>query len=63
MPDAAAWIDALNSIPGFGDAWVSNATLGGATATDAYYTVAATVQVRSSAFAHRFEQTTTGGTH
>ena len=61
LPDTAAWIDALNAIPGLGDAWVSSATVTGDSATDTYYNVTATAQVRSSAFAHRFDPTTTGG--
>ena len=53
LPDTAAWIDALNSIPGFADAWVSAATL---TKTDTTneYTVASTVQFTTAAYARRF---------
>ena len=60
LPDTAAWIDALNGIPGLGDAWVSSAAIQGDTPTDVYYNVAATVQVRGSALAHRFDQTIAG---
>ncbi len=60
LPDTAAWIDALNSVPGLGDAWVSSAAIQGATAADVYYNLTSTVQVRQSAFAHRFDQTTGG---
>jgi Tfp pilus assembly protein PilN len=58
LPDTAAWIDALNSVPGLGDAWVSTALIQGDSATASYYNVTAAVQVRQSAFAHRFDQTT-----
>jgi Tfp pilus assembly protein PilN len=61
LPDTAAWIDALDAIPGLGDAWVATAVIQGDTATDVYYNITATVQVQSSAYAHRFDQTTTGG--
>jgi hypothetical protein len=64
LPDTAAWIDALNSIPGFGDAWVSSAQAqSGTSANDVYYNVTATVQVRNAALAHRFDKTATGGTN
>ena len=55
LPDTAAWIDALNSIPGLGDAWVSSASLTIDSETETpYYEVAASVQIRESAYAHRF---------
>ncbi len=58
IPDTAAWIDALNSVPGLGDAWVSSATITQDGETEAvYYAVAATVQVRESALAQRFAET------
>lgn len=58
IPDSAAWIDALNSIPGLGDAWVSSATITQDAETETvYYAVAATVQIRESALAQRFAQT------
>lgn len=54
MPDTAAWVDALNSVPGFADSWVSSATVtedeGGA-----YFTVAGTVQVLDTALSHKFD--------
>lgn len=53
VPDVAAWLDALNAIPGF-----SGATLTSASVTDdngvSYYETATTVQVDASAFAERF---------
>jgi Tfp pilus assembly protein PilN len=53
MPDTAAWIDALNAVPGFSDAWVSATAI---TQTDklVYYTVTSTVQVTDAAYAKRF---------
>ena len=53
MPDTAAWIDALNAVPGFSDAWVSATAI---TQTDklVYYTVTSTVQVTDTAYAKRF---------
>lgn len=60
LPDTAAWIVALDGVPGLGDAWVSTATIQGDTAANAYYTVSATVRVQQSAFAHRFDSTTGG---
>ena len=56
VPDTAAWIDALNAVPGFSNAWVSAEAL---TATDAtvYYTVTSSVQVTDLAYAKRFAAT------
>lgn len=55
LPNTAQWVDALNSVPGFGDAWVSSASIteDGETQT-VYYNVSATVQVRDTAYALRF---------
>lgn len=55
-PDTAAWVDALNSIPGFSDAWVSSAAVT-EDEEGIYYTVAATVQVTDAAYSHRFAAT------
>lgn len=55
MPDTAQWVDALNSVPGFGDAWVSSATITeDSESRTVYYNVSATVQVRETAYALRF---------
>ncbi|WP_029287163.1 PilN domain-containing protein [Cellulomonas sp. HZM] len=55
MITTAGWADALDKVPGFGDAWVSNVTVGeDPTSKDAYYTVQATVQVRDTALSGRF---------
>lgn len=53
VPDAAALIDALDSIPGFADAWVSSATVEGVDG-ETYYLINATVQVTDAARALRF---------
>ena len=58
LPDTAAWIDALNSVPGFAGAWVSSATI-----TDedgVFYTVASSVVLTSEAYSGRFEPTEEG---
>ncbi len=53
LPDAAAFADALNSIPGFADATVDSAKINSGK-TVAYYETLATVQVRDTALANRF---------
>lgn len=56
LPDTAAWMDALDSVPGLADSWVPSATV---TASEdgntVYYTVSATVQLLDSAYSHRFD--------
>ncbi|NUU17659.1 fimbrial assembly protein [Cellulomonas humilata] len=60
LPDNAAWLDALATIPN-----LSNPTFSAAAVTaqdgEPYYTVSASVQVQSGAFALRFPQTTPEG--
>lgn len=56
MPDAAAWIDALESIPGFVDARVSSVTVAG-NDDIAYYDVASSVQLTTQAYTQRFAAT------
>ena len=56
IPDSAAWADALNSVPGFADAWISSASVT-AQGTTTYYQVAGSVQVNNVALANRFEPT------
>jgi len=53
VPDTSDWLDALDSVPGFADAWFSAETL---TEQEGviYYEVAATVQVNDEALANRF---------
>lgn len=53
LPDISAWIDAINTVPGLGDAWFTSATL-----TDedgvTFYTVSATVEIRDSALSRSY---------
>lgn len=58
LPQTADWIDALNGIPGLGDAWVSSAAVQqNAEDGTVYYTVSATVQVNLTALSGRFFET------
>lgn len=59
VPDTAAWIDALNSVPGFSDAWFSAASV---TEDDSgvFYNISSTVQVTTAAYSHRFDATKAG---
>jgi len=52
--DTAGWIDALNSVPGFADAWVSNATVAADDDGVPYYEITSTVQVTDLAYSGRF---------
>ncbi len=55
IPDTAAWVDAMNAIPGLGDAWVSSAVVTQDGESEVvYYNVSVTVQIRESAYAQRF---------
>jgi hypothetical protein len=60
VPDTAAWVDALNSVPGFSDAWVTATSVSASTDNKTYYTVQASVQVTAEAFSHRFDVTKAG---
>lgn len=53
LPDSAAWLDALDSIPNFAHPTISSASV---TALDGppYYAISSTVQVETSAVALRF---------
>jgi len=53
--DTAGWIDALNGVPGFADAWVSSATRGESEDGTIYYSVTSTVQVTAGAFSGRYD--------
>ncbi|RYV52868.1 fimbrial assembly protein [Pengzhenrongella frigida] len=53
LPDTAAWVDALNSIPGFADAWVSSAMIGELDGRTVY-TTSSTVQFTVAAYTNRF---------
>lgn len=57
VPNTAAWLDALNGVPGFANAWASNATITQSQNKTTYYNVSVTVQVTSAAFTHRFDAT------
>ncbi|QHT55833.1 fimbrial assembly protein [Cellulomonas sp. H30R-01] len=53
VPDVAALIDSLASVPGFTDPWATSAEL---TEEDGvFYNVIATVQFTDTAYAHRFD--------
>ncbi|EYR64432.1 fimbrial assembly protein [Actinotalea ferrariae CF5-4] len=56
VPDAAALIDALNSVPGLADAWLVSAAVEGIDGTT-YYLITGTVQVSDAARAQRFAST------
>lgn len=60
VPDTAAWLDGLASIPGFSDAWFSTTVIAGG-GDQVFYTVSATVQVTDKALAQRFAAETTEG--
>lgn len=53
VPDTAAWVDGLTTVPGLTDAWFSAATL---TESEdlAYYAVTGTVNVNADALSERF---------
>jgi Tfp pilus assembly protein PilN len=56
VPDTAAWVDALASVPGFVDPWVSSVSV---TEEDGavYYSVTSTVQLTDQTLANRFVPT------
>lgn len=56
VPDTSSWIDALNSIPGFQDAWVSVVETKEDDQDGVYYAVQSTVQVNTEAYARRFAE-------
>lgn len=56
IPDISAWVDALNSVPGFSDAWVNSSAVAGEEGT-VYYEVESVVQVTDAAYTHRFDAT------
>jgi len=53
LPDTAAWIDELNEVPGFSNAWFSDASVTEEEET-VYFVVNASVQVTEAAWAQRF---------
>jgi hypothetical protein len=60
VPDTAKWMDGLDSVPGFTDAWVSSAVLTADQQSGLYYAANVTVQVDANAFSHRFDETDKG---
>lgn len=56
VPDIGAWMDAIESIPGFADATFSAAQRGGNKDGQSFYRYSATVQVQSSVFSNRFAE-------
>jgi hypothetical protein len=55
VPDAAGWEDAINSLPGFADAWISQVT-STEDETGVYYEVSGQALVTEAALSHRFDQ-------
>jgi Tfp pilus assembly protein PilN len=56
VPDAAAWIEALDSVPGFADAAVYSVAVT-EDESGVYYTVSSSVQVTDAVYSHRFDAT------
>lgn len=56
IPDTAAWIDALNAVPGLTEAWASSITIV-EDESGIYYQVASTVQLTEAAFSHTYDLT------
>ncbi|HWJ84336.1 MAG TPA: fimbrial assembly protein, partial [Cellulomonas sp.] len=54
--DTAPWIDAMNSLPGFQDAWFSAAGLA-SDDSGAYYAIQGTVQFTQDRYTNRFSAT------
>lgn len=53
LPDTSAWLDGLETVPGFADGWFSTATITEEEGV-AMYNVSATVQIDERAYAERF---------
>lgn len=60
VPDTAAWLKALNSVPGFQDAWLDSTAVTGDEESGDYYAFSSTVQVSDLALTHRFGPVPTG---
>lgn len=56
VPDTAAWIKALNSVPGFAGAWVSANSVAGDEG-GSYYDVSSSVQLLSTVYSHEYDAT------
>lgn len=59
LPDTAAWVDALESVPGFASAWVTSVAV---TSDDGgiYYNVSSSVVVTEAVLSHRFDDVVEG---
>lgn len=55
VPDTAAWLDALDAVPGFSDAWTSAANVTENADGTVFYNVTVGVQVTAAAYSHRFD--------
>lgn len=60
IPNTAAWVNALNSVPGFASAWVGDTTRT-ADPSGTYYSVSSVVTLTTATFSNRFAGTE--GTH
>ncbi len=54
VPDTAAWLDALASVPGLSNPWASSVTASEDNGS-VFYTVSLSVQLTDKALAHRFD--------
>jgi hypothetical protein len=55
VPDSAALIEGLNSIPGFSDAFVTSVAVNEDDVSGVFYAIQATVQYTTDAYSHRFD--------
>lgn len=55
VPDSAALVEALNSIPGFSDAFVTSVAVTEDDVSGVFYGIQATVQFTADAYSHRFD--------
>lgn len=60
LPDTKAWLDGLETVPGFADAWFSDALITQVNDVT-FYTVSATVQFDDTAYSGRFAPTAEEG--
>lgn len=58
VPDAAAWVDALSSVPGLSGATVSSVSVAADEGAAPYYTVTMQASLTSAVLSHRFDATT-----
>lgn len=55
VPDVAELVEALNSIPGFSDAFVTSVAVSEDEVSGAFYAIQATVQYSADTYSHRFD--------